>query len=112
MEKLTKKALMYAENLTLPSVIEVTANMGCTLCQRRVGHIVSKMTGLTEYTVDVRNKQVIIKGDVRFQCNTRNDGLKSKTKRSTNLLSFLINCFRATTLLNCCVIELEPSILC
>ncbi|KAF8380490.1 hypothetical protein HHK36_027977 [Tetracentron sinense] len=64
METETKQALRFAENLTLPTVqvIVISANMGCTHCQQRVSQVISKMNGLVEYVVDVRNKQVIVTG--------------------------------------------------
>ncbi|KAA8521395.1 hypothetical protein F0562_012043 [Nyssa sinensis] len=109
MEKATKQALIYAENLTLPSsqVIVITANMGCASCRRRVLHITSKMTGVKEYMVDVANEQVIVKGDVEFRCKTRNNALKSKRRKEGRLLSFL---FRAISLLDCCRIQIKPSV--
>ncbi|XP_042485239.1 copper transport protein ATX1 [Macadamia integrifolia] len=58
------KALRIAENLTVPSfqVIVMRANLSCTHCQDRVSQVISKMNELLEYEVDVRNKQVILKG--------------------------------------------------
>ncbi|XP_021738154.1 uncharacterized protein LOC110704643 [Chenopodium quinoa] len=60
--------LVTAEDLSIPShqVIVMSANMGCSSCRDKVLRVLSKMTGFKEYTVDVRKKQVIIKGDVKF----------------------------------------------
>ncbi|KAF7137344.1 hypothetical protein RHSIM_Rhsim07G0108100 [Rhododendron simsii] len=73
MGKLGQQALMYAENLTLPSfqVIVISANLGCDCCRQRVSQIMSKLTGVTEYTVDVQNKQVVAKSDVNFSYSRR-----------------------------------------
>ncbi|XP_027337433.1 copper transport protein ATX1-like [Abrus precatorius] len=67
------RSLLYMENLTLPlfQVVVITANMECNDCMGRVSRIVSKMTGLTEYTVDVTKKEVTIKGDFIAQYNFR-----------------------------------------
>ncbi|GAB4857093.1 hypothetical protein Ancab_015004 [Ancistrocladus abbreviatus] len=67
--------LMCSEDLSIPSfqVIVMNANMGCTSCRERVFQVLAKITGLKEYIVDVRNKQVIIKGDVRFPRSTKDD---------------------------------------
>ncbi|KAK9277683.1 hypothetical protein L1049_007230 [Liquidambar formosana] len=93
MEKQTPRTLIYFEKLTLPSfqVIVLTANTGCASCRRRVSQLISKMTRLTEYTVDVRNKQVVIKGDVRHHQNAKNDDLRCKQRKERHPLQC---CFR------------------
>ncbi|PSS09717.1 Protein SODIUM POTASSIUM ROOT DEFECTIVE 1 like [Actinidia chinensis var. chinensis] len=90
MDKPSKPALMYAENLTLPSfqVIVISANLGCSFCRQRVSHILSKITGLREYTVDVRNKQVMVKGDVHFSCNTRHEERSPRKERKKYCLPY------------------------
>ncbi|XP_044485536.1 uncharacterized protein LOC123211075 isoform X2 [Mangifera indica] len=73
MVALTHNSLMYSENLTLPTfqVIVMNANMGCAECRQRVSQLTSKINGLKEYTVDVPNKQVIVKGDLGFHSKLR-----------------------------------------
>ncbi|KAL5064304.1 hypothetical protein RYX36_026041, partial [Vicia faba] len=89
-------SLLYLENLTLPTfqVVVIAANMGCNGCQERVSRVVSKMTGLTEYTIDVRKHEVTVKGDfmVRsdFQVKPfRNRTLKSATDQPKSLFACL-----------------------
>ncbi|CAL5355923.1 unnamed protein product [Camellia sinensis] len=107
MGKLTKQALMYAENLTLPSfqVIVVNGNLGCAYCGRRVSQLISKMSGLREYTVDVRNKQVILKGDFKFSCSNTsiNDVVPMKKMKKNDRLpfKFSINFLIATCIPRC-----------
>ncbi|XP_056687442.1 uncharacterized protein [Spinacia oleracea] len=62
------QSLIFAEDLSIPSfqVIVMNANMGCSSCRDKVSRVLSKMTGFKEYTIDVRKKQVVIKGDVSF----------------------------------------------
>nr|POF09884.1 hypothetical protein CFP56_53431 [Quercus suber] len=67
---LNEKSLLYTENLTPPSVVVLTANMGCKRCRQRVSQVASKMTGLKEYTVDVHNRQ--IPREVRHQAGVSN----------------------------------------
>ncbi|XP_058104518.1 uncharacterized protein LOC131248303 isoform X2 [Magnolia sinica] len=66
MEVATHQALRCAENLTLPTVqvIVMSANMGCSHCRQRVSHVISKINGLLDYVVDVRNKEVIVRGAI------------------------------------------------
>ncbi|XAR54956.1 hypothetical protein NMG60_11030307 [Bertholletia excelsa] len=91
MEKLTKQALLYMENLTLPSfqVVVIRGNLACAHCRGRISQIVSKMKGLRECTVDVCNKQVIMKGDVKFSCGARNDASRKKMKNERFPWGFL-----------------------
>ncbi|KAH1249064.1 hypothetical protein GmHk_05G012517 [Glycine max] len=92
-------SLLHLENLTLPSfqVVVIAANMGCNGCRGRVSRVVSKMTvielslccktltcRLTEYTVDVRKKEVTIKGDFIANCNFQNETISSNTLQSAN----------------------------
>ncbi|XP_019447820.1 PREDICTED: uncharacterized protein LOC109350963 [Lupinus angustifolius] len=79
-----KHSLSYKENLTLPpfQVIVMTANMECNRCRKRVFKVVSKMTGLTEYTLDVSKKQVTIKGDFKVHCKLENEGFRNSTLKS------------------------------
>ncbi|CAK9173212.1 unnamed protein product [Ilex paraguariensis] len=59
-------------------VVVLSSNLGCSYCRERVYQVVSKITVLKEYTVDVRKKQVILKGDVSL---SRSDNAsKKKTK--------------------------------
>ncbi|KAF9685683.1 hypothetical protein SADUNF_Sadunf03G0079800 [Salix dunnii] len=75
MATLTNKSLMYFEDLTLPSVqvIVMTGSMRCSRCRRRVSQVISRMSGLKEYTVDLHNKQVIMKGNVGKQRKNEDD---------------------------------------
>ncbi|RID67054.1 hypothetical protein BRARA_D02159 [Brassica rapa] len=81
MQAMRLRTLMLCEELSLPSkhakqninmgnkiqfqVIVVNADVGCDHCQDRVSKIVSKMTGIEEYVVDVKNKQVMARGDFK-----------------------------------------------
>ncbi|RDX83000.1 hypothetical protein CR513_36139, partial [Mucuna pruriens] len=78
------RSLLHMENLTLPSfqVVVIAANMGCNGCKERVTRLVSKITGLTEYTVDVRKKEVTIKGDFVAHCNLQGETFRNKTLQS------------------------------
>ncbi|XP_030524861.2 uncharacterized protein LOC115737049 [Rhodamnia argentea] len=69
MKKLPRQCLLKYENLTLPGfqVVVMAANVGCVRCQERVSQVISKMDGVHEYTVDIRNKQVIVKGDFKVR---------------------------------------------
>ncbi|KAK7330754.1 hypothetical protein VNO77_24953 [Canavalia gladiata] len=80
------RSLLYMLNLTLPSfqVVVITANMKCNSCRGRVSRVVSKMTGLTEYTVDVHKKEVTIKGDFKAHCNFRDETFRRNTLQSAN----------------------------
>ncbi|KAG7573743.1 Heavy metal-associated domain superfamily [Arabidopsis suecica] len=62
-----RRTLMLCEQLSLPSfqVIEINADVGCVCCQDRVSKIVSKMTGIEEYVVDLKKKLVMARGDFR-----------------------------------------------
>ncbi|XP_055961513.1 uncharacterized protein LOC126678597 [Mercurialis annua] len=68
---LSNKSLMFLEDLTLPKFQEivVNGNLGCAGCTQRVSNIISKITGLREYTVDVKKKQVIVKGEFTYKHN-------------------------------------------
>ncbi|KAL5815191.1 hypothetical protein ACOSQ3_025987 [Xanthoceras sorbifolium] len=97
---MASNTLLYYENLTLPTfqVIVMTANMGCDQCRQRVSQLISKMTGLKEYTVDVPNRQVIVKGDFGFHREVEDYySPKSKIKNRCQPLhffkSFKENCF-------------------
>ncbi|XP_027187161.1 copper transport protein CCH isoform X4 [Cicer arietinum] len=76
------RSLLYLKNLTLPSVVVIAANMGCNVCQGRVSRVVSKMTGLTEYTIDVRKNEVTVKGDFMARCNFQYKTFGSSTLQS------------------------------
>ncbi|XP_020224973.1 protein SODIUM POTASSIUM ROOT DEFECTIVE 1 isoform X2 [Cajanus cajan] len=78
------RSLLHMENLTLPSVVVIRASMGCNKCRGRVSRVVSKMTGLTEYTVDVRKKEVTIKGDFTPHWNLGDESIRSNTLQSAN----------------------------
>ncbi|KAL9433790.1 hypothetical protein AB3S75_028601 [Citrus x aurantiifolia] len=84
MVAVSKQSLLYFEDLTPPSfqVIVVTANMGCTRCRGRVSQIISKLTGLEEYIVDVPNKRVTVKADFGLNKNVKDDPTRSRVKIS------------------------------
>ncbi|XVF10821.1 hypothetical protein REPUB_Repub07fG0216500 [Reevesia pubescens] len=58
----------------------MTANMGCAQCRKKVSLLISKITGVREYIVDVSNKQVIVKADFGFDWNVK-DNLSKTEKR-------------------------------
>ncbi|XP_010505093.1 PREDICTED: uncharacterized protein LOC104781981 [Camelina sativa] len=62
-----RRTLMFCEQLSLPSfqVIVIYADVGCVRCQDRVSQIISKMTGIDEYVVDLKKKMVMARGDFR-----------------------------------------------
>ncbi|XP_010516777.1 PREDICTED: uncharacterized protein LOC104792342 [Camelina sativa] len=62
-----RRTLMFCEQLSLPSfqVIVINADVGCIRCQDRVSQIVSKMTGIEEYMVDLKKKLVMARGAFR-----------------------------------------------
>ncbi|ESQ52195.1 hypothetical protein EUTSA_v10017440mg [Eutrema salsugineum] len=62
-----RRTLMLCEELSLPSfqIIVINADVGCVRCQDRVSKIVSKMTGIEEYVVDVKKKLVMARGDFK-----------------------------------------------
>ncbi|KAI8546564.1 hypothetical protein RHMOL_Rhmol07G0128300 [Rhododendron molle] len=108
MGKLGQQALMYAENLTLPSfqVIVISANLGCDCCRQRVSQIMSKMTGLAEYTVDVQNKQVVAKSDVNFSYSRRRNVDHSPRNKINHVwlsFKFSITFLRPTCITRCFV---------
>ncbi|KAJ4833730.1 hypothetical protein Tsubulata_036339 [Turnera subulata] len=80
----------------------MSGSMRCARCRQRVSQIISKMTGLREYTVDVLNKQVTFKGE--FKTHLRGEEVKdfessvSNDRRRLPLLklflrSFVAKCF-------------------
>ncbi|KAK4389481.1 hypothetical protein Sango_2285100 [Sesamum angolense] len=86
MDSLRKQALLFAANLSLPAfqVIAVDANLGCAHCRERVTQVISKMAGSKRFAVDVCIKQVIIKGDIRFNRKAAgSDVPKQKTEDSS-----------------------------
>ncbi|XVE57669.1 hypothetical protein DITRI_Ditri04bG0108100 [Diplodiscus trichospermus] len=54
--------------------------MGCAQCRKKISQVISKMTGLREYTVDISNKLVTVKADFGFRCNAK-DYLSKDEKR-------------------------------
>ncbi|XP_038687683.1 uncharacterized protein LOC119987041 isoform X2 [Tripterygium wilfordii] len=97
MMKLSKQSLIYSENLTLPSVIVIKASVGCGRCQERICQIISRMTELSEYTVDVHNKEVILKGNFRNNCKGNDiEYLEIQMKGKCCLLRLIIHSFRAS----------------
>ncbi|XP_057419705.1 uncharacterized protein LOC130713896 isoform X2 [Lotus japonicus] len=87
------RSLLYMANLTLPLVVVITANMECNGCRGRVSRVVSKMTGLTEYTIDVSKKEVTLKGDFIAHCNFKDENLRSITLKSATIrLKSMFSC--------------------
>ncbi|KAK4338255.1 hypothetical protein RND71_042742 [Anisodus tanguticus] len=74
-----KQTLLNVANLKLPSfqVVVVNANLGCTHCRLRISQIISRITGLREYTIDVGRKQVTLRGDVRNYHQEKDGAVKS-----------------------------------
>ncbi|KAJ0049317.1 hypothetical protein Pint_15882 [Pistacia integerrima] len=119
MVALTHNSLIYSENLTLPTfqVIVMNANMGCAQCRQRVSQVTSKikgeefnpvnyifnikpreriLNGLREYTVDVPNKQVTVKGDFGFGSKLHYHSLHQRQTKSACFPSkFFFKSFRA-----------------
>ncbi|CAL9076747.1 unnamed protein product [Musa textilis] len=101
MEAATTRSLRSAENLSLPQVqvIVMSANMSCSHCRQRVSKVVSKMnTGLLDYMVDLRKKEITVRGVVegkkRRVGEERRRSYKHTEKKSPSLLGFLgMNCF-------------------
>ncbi|XP_016494063.1 uncharacterized protein LOC107813324 isoform X1 [Nicotiana tabacum] len=79
MDQSQKQTLLKVAKLKLPSfqVVVVNANLGCTHCRHRISQVISKITGLREYTIDVGRKQVIVRGDVRNHHQEKHGGVKS-----------------------------------
>ncbi|KAF5478484.1 hypothetical protein F2P56_005041 [Juglans regia] len=96
MPMLRERSLLYAENLTPPSVIVMTANMGCDRCRQRVSQVASKMTGLEECTVDVQNRRVTMKAEFGFQWKAKPGAPKSKMNKELRPLTYLLKPFRGT----------------
>ncbi|XP_008790689.2 uncharacterized protein LOC103707807 isoform X1 [Phoenix dactylifera] len=102
MAEASEQALRFAENLSLPSVqvVVVSANMGCSHCQERVSRIVSKMNaGLLDYMVDMRKKEVTVRGIVSSKKRKRShQGICrhiNKKKSPGSLGLFKMMCFCA-----------------
>ncbi|CAL9069431.1 unnamed protein product [Musa banksii] len=97
MEAATTRSLMSAENLSLPQVqvIVMSANMGCSHCRQRVSKVVSKMnTGLLDYMVDLRKKEITMRGVVESKKRKVDEERRSYKKKSPRPLGFLrMNCF-------------------
>lgn len=101
MAEITRKSLMHFEDLTLPKfqTIVLTANMGCADCRKRVSLITSKITGISEYTIDIRNKTVTVKADVTsFQEIEKRHLPRREAKKSpppwTLAIAALVSMFR------------------
>ncbi|TMW94387.1 hypothetical protein EJD97_010362 [Solanum chilense] len=77
--KCQKQTLFSVANLKLPSfqVVVVNADLGCTHCRSRISQIMSRITGMREYTIDVGKKQVIVRGDVRNHHQEKNGAVKN-----------------------------------
>ncbi|WJX89072.1 hypothetical protein P8452_71094 [Trifolium repens] len=80
------RSLLYLENLTLPTfqVVVIAANMRCNGCQGRVSRVISKMTRLTEYTIDVGKNEVTVKGDFMAHSNIQHKTFRSGALKSAN----------------------------
>ncbi|CAH1453752.1 unnamed protein product [Lactuca virosa] len=88
MEKLvSNQALIYVAHLTVPTSQEIVinANLGCACCRERLHRIMMRITGLREYKVDVRNSQVIMRGNLNVY-----ETLKNKTRKTHSLRRSLV----------------------
>ncbi|KAL3743265.1 hypothetical protein ACJRO7_018554 [Eucalyptus globulus] len=85
MKKLPRQCLLTYENLTLPPVVVMTANVGCARCRERVSQVISKMDGVREYTVDIRNERVIVKGDFKVEREVPDESADSKSRKRKNI---------------------------
>ncbi|KAJ0945524.1 putative heavy metal-associated domain superfamily [Helianthus annuus] len=87
MEKVSNRSLLYVAHLAVPSsqVIVINANLGCACCRERFHKIMTRIKGLKEYTVDVRNSKVILRGNMKD-----NDILKNKTVKNRWRRHFLM----------------------
>ncbi|KAG9452342.1 hypothetical protein H6P81_005246 [Aristolochia fimbriata] len=94
METISKQALRFSENLTLPTVqvIVVRANMSCSHCRQRVSLLLSKMNGLMDYVVDVGKREVTLRGSVNSEATG-----KKKPVRFPPLLGLACGCHRFDT---------------
>ncbi|CAN1174601.1 hypothetical protein LINPERHAP2_LOCUS31417 [Linum perenne] len=104
MVALSDKSLIYLEDLSFPSIqiVVVTASMACSQCRRRVSLLLSRMAaGLIEYTVDVRGKQVVFKGETEFRSGKNCISDEKKKERRYSLKLFLSSFF----LLTCCFLN-------
>ncbi|WOL17972.1 hypothetical protein Cni_G26765 [Canna indica] len=99
----TTHSLRSAENLSLPQVqvIVMSANMGCSHCRQRVSKVVSNInTGLLDYMVDLRKKEVTVRGTLEKKKRKAHQGRSTKSTRknkssSCSLGFFSLNCFGA-----------------
>ncbi|URE04563.1 Heavy-metal-associated domain [Musa troglodytarum] len=86
MEGSKQTTLRSAENLSLPSVqmVVMNASVDCNHCRERISKVVSKMnSGLLDYMVDLRNKEVTVTGVVDTRnCKHAKESLLTKIKRS------------------------------
>ncbi|RWW00936.1 hypothetical protein GW17_00036061 [Ensete ventricosum] len=77
----------------------MSANMSCSHCRQRVSKVVSKMnTGLLEYMVDLRKKEITMRGVVESKKRKVGEEQRSykhtEKKKSPRSLGFLrMNCF-------------------
>ncbi|CAL1401492.1 unnamed protein product [Linum trigynum] len=102
----SNSSLMYLEDLSFPriQVVVVTASMACSQCRQRVSRLLCRMSsGLIEYTVDVRGKQVIFKGETETlggnEYHRNSDGIKENRRYHLKWFS-LVSSF---LLFTCCV---------
>ncbi|URD83710.1 GDP-fucose protein O-fucosyltransferase [Musa troglodytarum] len=97
MEAATTRSLRSAENLSLPQVIVMSANMSCSHCRQRVSKVVSKMNSLLDYMVDLRKKEITVRGVVegkKRRVGEERRSYKHTQKKSPSSLGFLgMNCF-------------------
>lgn len=101
MKKLPRQCLLNYENLTLPpfQVVVMTANVGCARCRERVSQVISRMDGVREYTVDIRNERVIVKGDFKVEREVPDESANLQIKKEEeHQLSLLFRYFRTSCL--------------
>ncbi|PWA77119.1 heavy metal-associated domain, HMA [Artemisia annua] len=93
MKKVSDQALVYVARLAVPrsQVIVISANLGCAICRERFHRIMSRINGLKEYTVDVRHKKVIMRGNTKLY-ETLKINMKKKRSLSIHGFSFYSVC--------------------
>ncbi|KAF8032830.1 hypothetical protein BT93_D1649 [Corymbia citriodora subsp. variegata] len=100
MKKPPRQCLLSYENLTLPAfqVVVITANVGCARCRERVSRVISKMDGVHEYTVDIRNEQVIVKGNFKAERKVPDESADIPIKKEEYQLRLFFKYFRISCL--------------
>ncbi|KAL3743268.1 hypothetical protein ACJRO7_018557 [Eucalyptus globulus] len=82
MKKLPRQCLLNYENLTLPpfQVVVMTANVGCARCRESLASHFEDGRA-REYTVDIRNERVIVKGDFKVEREIQDESADLQIKK-------------------------------